>query len=90
MIKKINDMNMKPSKRKNFRKKSISIFLLLIFLNSILFPTASWALTIGPNQPEFSNFTSAESSEMVNLFTGDFSYNIPLMDIEGYPINGIL
>lgn len=24
---------------------------------------------------------------MVNLFTGDFSYNIPLLDVEGYPVN---
>jgi hypothetical protein len=24
---------------------------------------------------------------MVDLFSGDFSYNIPLMDVGGYPIN---
>ncbi|MGV3638030.1 MAG: hypothetical protein ACO1NQ_10370, partial [Flavobacteriales bacterium] len=24
---------------------------------------------------------------MVDLFTGDFSYNIPLLDVEGYPVN---
>lgn len=24
---------------------------------------------------------------MVDLFTGDFSYNIPLMDVGGYPLN---
>ena len=24
---------------------------------------------------------------MVDLFTGDFSYNIPLLDVGGYPVN---
>lgn len=41
----------------------------------------------GPGQPEMSSFKSVNSSEMVDLFSGDFSYNIPLMDVGGYPIN---
>lgn len=41
----------------------------------------------GPSQPEMSSFKPAGTSDMVNLFTGDFSYNIPLMDVGGYPIN---
>jgi len=41
----------------------------------------------GPSQPEVQSFTPADVSNMVNLFTGDFSYNIPLMDVGGYPIN---
>ena len=41
----------------------------------------------GPNQPEMSSFKSVGTDNMVNLFTGDFSYNIPLMDVGGYPIN---
>ncbi|THU30779.1 hypothetical protein FAM09_29710 [Niastella caeni] len=41
----------------------------------------------GPSQPEMSTFKSAGTGNMVNLFTGDFSYNIPLMDVGGYPIN---
>src|SRR5690554_8157061 len=32
-------------------------------------------------------FTHVGTTEMVDPFTGDFTYNIPLMDIEGYPIN---
>jgi hypothetical protein len=59
----------------------------LIFFNNIIFPTRAFALTGGPSQPEFSSFDPAGASEMVNLFTGDFSYNIPLMDVDGYPIN---
>lgn len=59
----------------------------LIFFNNVLFPTKAMALTGGASQPEFSSFDPAGASEMVNLFTGDFSYNIPLMDVDGYPVN---
>jgi hypothetical protein len=41
----------------------------------------------GPSQPEMSSFQPAGTKEMVNLFTGDFSYNIPLLDVGGYPVN---
>ena len=41
----------------------------------------------GPSQPEMSSFKSVGVDNMVNLFTGDFSYNIPLLDVGGYPIN---
>lgn len=41
----------------------------------------------GPSQPEMSAFKSVGSDNMVSPFTGDFSYNIPLMDVGGYPIN---
>jgi hypothetical protein len=41
----------------------------------------------GPSQPEMSRFKSVSSDNLVNLFTGDFSYNIPLLDVGGYPIN---
>jgi len=41
----------------------------------------------GPSQPEMATFKSVNTDNMVNLFTGDFSYNIPLIDVGGYPIN---
>jgi len=41
----------------------------------------------GPSQPEMASFKSVGTDNMVNLFTGNFSYNIPLMDVGGYPIN---
>lgn len=41
----------------------------------------------GPDQPEVQSFTPIGVSDMVNPFTGDFSYNIPLVDVDGYPIN---
>jgi hypothetical protein len=41
----------------------------------------------GPGQPEMSSFRSVSADNMVNLFTGDFSYSIPLLDVGGYPVN---
>lgn len=65
----------------------IASFLLVCFLNQLLFPVAALALTGGPSQPEVESFKPIDSNNMVDLFTGDFSYNIPLFDIGGYPIN---
>lgn len=40
----------------------------------------------GPTQPESQAFHSVNSDNTVDLFTGDFSYNIPLLDVGGYPL----
>ncbi len=40
----------------------------------------------GGGQAESSGFSLGSTDGMVNKFTGDFSYSIPLMDVEGYPI----
>ena len=50
-------------------------------------PTGLFALTSGPSQPEFNSFTPIGTSDMVDLSSGDFSYNIPLVDVGGYPLN---
>jgi len=41
----------------------------------------------GPSSPEASSFKAVGSNNLVNLFTGDFSYSIPLLDVGGYPVN---
>jgi hypothetical protein len=41
----------------------------------------------GPITPEASSFKTVNSDNLVNLFTGDFSYSIPLLDVGGYPVN---
>lgn len=69
------------------KRKLIACALLTLFGCELLTPTAAYALTSGPSQPEMQGFVPAGASEMVNLFTGDFTYNIPLMDVGGYPIN---
>lgn len=67
--------------------KILAAFLAFNVMYQVAFPTVAWALTSGPTQPEVSSFKPIEASNMVELFTGDFSYNIPLMDVGGYPIN---
>lgn len=41
----------------------------------------------GPTQPEVTSFKAVGSDNLVNLFTGDFSYSVPLLDVGGYPVN---
>lgn len=72
---------------KRTKVKVIALFLNVLFVHHIVAPTYLYALTGGPSSPEFTGFTPAGASELVNLFSGDFSYNIPLMDVGGYPIN---
>ncbi|MBO9703047.1 MAG: hypothetical protein J7604_22725 [Sporocytophaga sp.] len=67
-------------------KRPISIFFLFNFITGAL-PYRALALTSGPSQPETQQFAPAGMDNMVDPFTGDFSYNIPLMDVGGYPIN---
>ncbi|MDX2362382.1 MAG: hypothetical protein QNK23_16355 [Crocinitomicaceae bacterium] len=40
----------------------------------------------GTGQVDNSGFSLGSTDGMVDKFTGDFSYSIPLMDVEGYPI----
>lgn len=40
----------------------------------------------GGGQAETSGFSIGSTDGMVNKFTGDFNFSIPLMDVEGYPI----
>ncbi|PWV56689.1 hypothetical protein C7475_1011206 [Chitinophaga sp. S165] len=65
----------------------IACFFLVLLLVQGLTPTVAWALTSGPVQPESKQFQAAGTNDMVDLFTGDFKYNIPLLDVGGYPVN---
>ncbi|KXX67798.1 hypothetical protein [Flammeovirga sp. SJP92] len=72
-------------------KRGIAFFLLFNFLQFILLPNSTYALTSGPSQPEIQSFQAIGTSDMVDLFSGDFSYNIPLFELPGpnggYPFN---
>ena len=67
--------------------KVVAVYLSLQMFLSVVQPNSLWASTSGPSQPEFNSFTPIGTSDMVNLSTGDFNYNIPIMDVGGYPIN---
>ena len=67
--------------------KVLALFMVTEILVQAINPLAVMALTTGPTQPEVEGFQPAGVTDMVDPFTGDFSYNIPLMDLGGYPLN---
>ncbi|KIA95041.1 hypothetical protein OA93_19025 [Flavobacterium sp. KMS] len=73
--------------KKNRLKKTIAIYLAMMILLETFQPMQMYALTGGPSQPEFESFTPIGTSDMVDLASGDFNYNIPIMDVGGYPLN---
>jgi hypothetical protein len=73
------------------RKRLLAISCLSVFALQLFQPTVLFALTSGPTQPEVQAFQPAGTTDMVDLFSGDFSYNIPLFELPGpnggYPFN---
>jgi len=73
------------------KQRWIASLLLVVFLSHLAQPPAVYALTSGPSQPEMQAFQPAGTTDMVDLFSGDFSYNIPLFELPGpnggYPFN---
>ncbi len=67
--------------------KIVACYLVMMIFLQITQPMVMMALTEGPSQPEFNSFTPIGTSDMVDLASGDFNYNIPIMDVGGYPIN---
>jgi hypothetical protein len=75
-------------KSKYSRKTRLTACMLMVVMASqMLNPTTAVALTTGPTQPEVQGFEPVGTTDMVDMFSGSFLYNIPLLDIEGYPIN---
>src|SRR5476651_1329240 len=56
------------------KRKKIAITMLSIWGINLFAPSVTYALTSG-------------LSDMVDLQSGGLKYNIPLLDIDGYPIN---
>lgn len=81
---------MSYKKKYRFIRKFSFVFLFFM-LFQVLEPTMAYALTSGPSQPEVQSFEPFGTSEMVDLFSGDFTYNIPLFELPGpnggYPFN---
>jgi hypothetical protein len=72
-------------------RKKIALFLLLTISNQIVAPTVTYALTSGPTAPEATSFEPVDTTDMVNPLTGDFTYNMPLLEVPGpeggYPLS---
>jgi hypothetical protein len=71
--------------------KGLAVYFSLSIVFQLVSPTVALALTSGPGQEEFASFEPASTSDMVDLYTGDYNYNIPLLSVPGpnggYPIN---
>lgn len=68
----------------------IAAFVLVVMIGEWFAPSLAYALTTGPSQPEAQAFTPVGTSQMVDPFTGNFSYSIPLLELPGpnggYPL----
>lgn len=70
--------------RKNpIATKGTALFLAFTIFGEIFFPTMSLALTAGASSPEFSSFEPVATTDMVDPFSGDFTYNLPVLNIPG-------
>ena len=74
--------------------KTAKVFSALMSFSLIIdlaIPSLGYAVTGGPSQPEVHQFTEIGVDNMVDPFTGDFNYNIPLFELPGpnggYPFN---
>lgn len=71
--------------------KAVALFFLINFGFQIFAPAVSYALTSGPTAPEATSFEPVDTTDLVNLQTGDFVYNIPLLEVPGpagsYPLS---
>lgn len=62
-------------------RRGLALGLLLNYVTGIMLPSTAYALTFGANQVEFTSYESAGTTDMVNLSTGDMTYNIPIMEV---------
>lgn len=69
--------------RKSKYIRGFMAFLGLNMISQIVFPTAAMALTSGASSPEFSSFEPVATTNMVNDFSGSFTYNLPVISIPG-------
>ncbi|MBX2922620.1 MAG: DUF3575 domain-containing protein [Chitinophagaceae bacterium] len=72
-------------------RKHVAAFLTLVMLTDIFIPVCSYGLTSGPTAPEATSFEPIDTTDMVNLQTGEFTYNMPLLEVPGpeggYPLS---
>lgn len=62
--------------------RAIGACLMFQMLWAVIAPVQAYALS-SQIQPEFAEFESIEGTDMVNLLTGDFQYNVPLLQVPG-------
>ncbi|WP_298487869.1 hypothetical protein [uncultured Maribacter sp.] len=65
--------------------KAASYILLLDMMLTIVIPSGNtiYALTSGPASPEFSSFEPVATTNLVDPLSGNFTYNLPVIQIPG-------
>lgn len=66
--------------------KWIATFFLAIFFPTLFPINVLYASNNGPNAPEAQSFEPVNATDMVNLASGDMSYVLPVMDVNGFPV----
>lgn len=69
--------------RKSKAIKILSVYIALQFLFQIIDPRYIYALTSGPSSPDFASFEPVATTDMVDAFSGDFTYNLPVLNVPG-------
>jgi YD repeat-containing protein len=71
----------------SYNRKTIAHTLLLAMFLNFLAPLLSSLYEVkagdGPAAPEAAQFEPIDTTDLVNLFTGNFNYNVPLLEIPG-------
>src|SRR5688572_22456409 len=72
-------------------RRAIAATLFVILFTNTVAPTVTYALTSGPTAPEATSFEPIDTTDMVNLQTGDLTYALPLLEVPGpeggYPLS---
>src|SRR5688572_7382189 len=68
--------------RRKYVRRSICFMFISTILSGIV-PIDAIALTGGPHQTEYTSYEEAGATDMVNLITGDFAYNLPIINVPG-------
>jgi len=68
-------------------KKKISFTLAFLFFAGLINPQQVMALTGGPSTPEANSPSKITSGKMVDPFTGNLDYSIPIMEVGDYPLS---
>ena len=79
-------MNNKPIFVRIRKSKTVKLILAFAAINLLVemaFPTVAMALTSGAASPEFASFEPVATTDMVNDFTGDFTYTLPVLSVPG-------
>ncbi len=63
--------------------RRLAFLLVCTLLSEVCVPAAAYALTSGPHSPEYSSFEPVSTTDMVNLTSGEFVYNLPVLSIPG-------